>query len=212
VTSILLVDDHCVVRRGVRDILTESLGKLVFGEAAKPSEAIEQLLAVEWDVVLLDICLPGRSGLDVLRETKRLRPTVPVLVLSMHAEDQYAARALRAGASGYLNKDSAAEELACAVRKVLAGGTYVSERVAETLASNLRSCSPRAAHERLSDRELEVLRALAAGKKVKEIGTNLTLSEKTVSTYRSRLLGKMQMRTNAELIQYALREGLDRLD
>jgi len=208
VTRILLVDDHAVVRRGVRDILTESLGKVTFGEAAKPSEAIEQLETSDWDVVVLDISLPGRGGLDALREIKRLRPTVPVLVLSMHAEDHYALRALRAGAAGYVNKDSAAEDLAGAVRKVLAGGTHVSAKLAETLAKSLRSDSSRPAHERLSDRELEVLRALATGKTVKEIGVDLALSEKTVSTYRTRLLEKMQMRTNAELIQYALREGL----
>ena len=207
-TRILLVDDHAVVRRGVRDILTESLGKVTFGEAAKPSEAIEQLETSDWDVVVLDISLPGRGGLDALREIKRLRPTVPVLVLSMHAEDHYALRALRAGAAGYVNKDSAAEDLAGAVRKVLAGGTHVSAKLAETLAKSLRSDSSRPAHERLSDRELEVLRALATGKTVKEIGVDLALSEKTVSTYRTRLLEKMQMRTNAELIQYALREGL----
>ncbi len=207
-TRILLVDDHAVVRRGVRDILTESLGKVTFGEAAKPSEAIEQLETSDWDVVVLDISLPGRGGLDALREIKRLRPTVPVLVLSMHAEDHYALRALRAGAAGYVNKDSAAEDLAGAVRKVLAGGTHVSAKLAETLAKSLRSDSSRPAHERLSDRELEVLRALATGKTVKEIGVDLALSEKTVSTYRTRLLEKMHMRTNAELIQYALREGL----
>lgn len=207
-TRILLVDDHAVVRRGVRDILTESLGKVSFGEAGKPSEAIDLLQGEDWDVVVLDISLPGRGGLDALRDIKRLKPQVPVLVLSMHAEDHYALRALRAGASGYVNKDSAAEELAGAVRKVLSGGTHVSVRLAETLAKSLRSDTSRPAHERLSDRELEVLRGLAAGKTVKELGIELSLSEKTVSTYRTRLLEKMQMRTNAELIQYALREGL----
>jgi DNA-binding NarL/FixJ family response regulator len=207
-TRILLVDDHAVVRRGVRDILTESLGKVEFGEAAKPSEAIDKLQAEDWDVVVLDISLPGRGGLDALRDIKRLRPSVPVLVLSMHAEDHYALRALRAGAAGYVNKDSAAEDLAGAVRKVLAGGTHVSVHLAETLAKSLRSDNSRPAHELLSDRELEVLRALAAGKTVKQIGTDLSLSEKTVSTYRTRLLEKMQMHSNAELIQYAIREGL----
>jgi DNA-binding NarL/FixJ family response regulator len=208
VTRILLVDDHTVVRRGVRDILTESLGKVSFGEAGKPSEAIEKLQSADWDVIVLDISLPGRGGLDALQDMKRLRPSVPVLVLSMHAEDHYALRALRAGASGYVNKESAAEDLSGAVRKVLAGGTHVSARLAETLAKSLRHDGSRPPHERLSDRELEVLRGLAAGKTVKEIGIELALSEKTVSTYRTRLLEKMQMRTNAELIQYALREGL----
>jgi DNA-binding NarL/FixJ family response regulator len=207
-TRILLVDDHAVVRRGVRDILTESLGKVEFGEAAKPSEAIEKLQGEDWDIVVLDISLPGRGGLEALREIKRLRPAVPVLVLSMHAEEHYALRALRAGAAGYVNKDSAAEELSGAVRKVLTGGTHVSVHLAETLAKSLRSDTSHPAHERLSDRELEVLRALAAGKTVKQIGIELALSEKTVSTYRTRLLEKMQMHTNAELIQYAIREGL----
>jgi two-component system invasion response regulator UvrY len=208
VIRVLLVDDHAVVRRGVRDILTESLGKVVFGEAGKPSEALEKLQAEDWDIVVLDISLPGRGGLDALREIKRLRPTLPVLVLSMHAEDHYALRALRAGAAGYVNKESAAEDLSGAVRKVLAGGTHVSVRLAETLAKSLRTDTSRPAHDRLSDRELEVLRGLAGGKTVKQIGIDLALSEKTVSTYRTRLLEKMQMHTNAELIQYALREGL----
>jgi DNA-binding NarL/FixJ family response regulator len=192
----------------VREILAESLGKVSFGEAGKPSEAIDKLQSTDWDVIVLDISLPGRGGLDALRDMKRLRPSVPVLVLSMHAEDHYALRALRAGASGYVNKESAAEDLSGAVRKVLAGGTHVSARLAETLAKSLRNDASRPPHERLSDRELEVMRGLAAGKTVKEIGIELALSEKTVSTYRTRLLEKMQMRTNAELIQYALREGL----
>ncbi|MGA7744990.1 MAG: response regulator transcription factor [Polyangia bacterium] len=207
-TRVLLVDDHAVVRRGVRDILTEALGKVSFGEAGKPSEALEKLQKESWDVVVLDISLPGRGGVEALRDMKRLRPAVPVLVLSMHAEEHYALRALRAGASGYVNKEGAAEELAGAVRKVLMGGTHVSARLAETLAKSLSTGSSRPAHERLSDRELEVMRGLAAGKTVKEISAGLALSEKTVSTYRTRLLEKMQMHSNAELIQYALREGL----
>jgi len=208
VIRILLVDDHAVVRRGVRDILNEALGKVAFGEASKPSEAMVQIEEGEWDIVILDISLPGRGGLDTLREIKRIKPSLPVLVLSMHAEDHYALRALRAGAAGYVNKESAAEDLSGAVRKVLAGGTHVSVRLAETLARSLRTDASRPAHDLLSDRELEVLRGLAGGKTVKQIGIELALSEKTVSTYRTRLLEKMQMHTNAELIQYALREGL----
>jgi DNA-binding NarL/FixJ family response regulator len=192
----------------VRDILTEALGKVAFGEAAKPSEALEKLQQETWDVVVLDISLPGRGGVDALRDMKRLRPAVPVLVLSMHAEEHYALRALRAGAAGYVNKEGAAEELAGAVRKVLMGGTHVSARLAETLAKGLRDDSSRPPHDRLSDRELEVMRGIAAGKTVKEIGAGLALSEKTISTYRTRLLEKMQMHSNAELVQYALREGL----
>ena len=207
-TRVLLVDDHAVVRRGVRDILTEALGKVSFGEAGKPSEALEKMQKETWDVVVLDISLPGRGGVDALRDMKRLRPAVPVLVLSMHAEEHYALRALRAGAAGYVNKEGAAEELAGAVRKVLMGGTHVSARLAETLAKGLRDDSSRPPHDRLSDRELEVMRGIAAGKTVKEIGAGLALSEKTISTYRTRLLEKMQMHSNAELVQYALREGL----
>ena len=207
-TRVLLVDDHAVVRRGVRDILTEALGAVAFGEAGKPSEALEKLQTETWDVVVLDISLPGRGGVDALRDMKRLRPAVPVLVLSMHAEEHYALRALRAGAAGYVNKEGAAEELAGAVCKVLMGGTHVSARLAETLAKGLRNDSSRPPHERLSDRELEVMRSIAAGKSVKEISAQLALSEKTISTYRTRLLDKMQMHSNAELIQYALREGL----
>jgi DNA-binding NarL/FixJ family response regulator len=207
-TRVLLVDDHAVVRRGVRHILTEALGDVSFGEAGKPSEALEKLEHESWDVVVLDISLPGRGGVDALRDMKRLRPKVPVLVLSMHSEEHYALRALRAGAAGYVNKEGAAEELAGAVRKVLTGGTHVSARLAETLAKNLRTGSSRPMHELLSDRELEVLRGLAAGKTVKEISAELALSEKTVSTYRTRLLEKMQMRSNADLTQYALHEGL----
>lgn len=207
-TRILLVDDHAVVRRGVCEILTAALNQVTFGEASKPSEAMNELQNDTWDVVVLDLSLPGRGGLDTLREIKRLYPQLPVLVLSMHAEEHYALRALRAGAAGYVNKESAAEELAVAVRKVLAGGTHVSARLAETLAKSYRGDTTRPVHERLSDRELEVLRGLSKGKTVKQIGIDLSLSEKTVSTYRTRLLEKMQMRTNAELIQYALREGL----
>jgi DNA-binding NarL/FixJ family response regulator len=207
-TRVLLVDDHAVVRRGVRDILTEALGTVSFGEAGKPSEALEKMQKETWDVVVLDISLPGRGGVDALRDMKRLRPAVPVLVLSMHAEEHYALRALRAGAAGYVNKEGAAEELAGAVRKVLMGGTHVSARLAETLAKGLRDDSSRPPHDRLSDRELEVMRGIAAGKTVKEIGAGLALSEKTISTYRTRLLEKMQMQSNAELVQYALREGL----
>jgi DNA-binding NarL/FixJ family response regulator len=207
-TRVLLVDDHAVVRRGVRDILTEALGKVSFGEAGKPSEALEKMQKETWDVVVLDISLPGRGGVDALRDMKRLRPAVPVLVLSMHAEEHYALRALRAGAAGYVNKEGAAEELAGAVRKVLMGGTHVSARLAETLAKGLRDDSSRPPHDRLSDRELEVMRGIAAGKTVKEIGAGLALREKTISTYRTRLLEKMQMHSNAELVQYALREGL----
>jgi DNA-binding NarL/FixJ family response regulator len=204
----LLVDDHAVVRRGVRTLLEESFPGLDVGEAGQPHEAIALVDHEPWDFVLLDLALPGRGGLETLKEIKRARPALPVLVLSMHPEAQYAARALRDGAAGYVTKDSAPETIVAAVRKVLAGGTYVSDALAETLARALRAGEGRPAHERLSDRELEVLRGIAAGKRVKEIAGQLSLSEKTVSTYRARLLEKLDLRTNEQLVQYARREGL----
>jgi len=174
---------------------------------ARPWKSCKRKPGTSWCWTFRCQARRGRRAADM----KRLRPTVPVLVLSMHAEEHYALRALRAGASGYVNKEGAAEELAGAVRKVLMGGTHVSARLAETLAKSLSTGSSRPAYERLSDRELEVMRGIATGKTVKEISAGLALSEKTISTYRTRLLEKMQMHSNAELIQYALREGLGRL-
>jgi two-component system, NarL family, invasion response regulator UvrY len=205
---ILLVDDHAVLRRGVRQLLAEDLPGAVFGEAASGPAALEMVREQAWSLVVLDLSIPGRDGLDVLKEARGLAPAVPILVLSMHGEEQYAIRALRAGAAGYVTKESAPEELTRAVRKALEGGRYVSPTMAERLAAAVVDSASRAPHEALSDRELQVLLLLARGKSVKEIGVALALSEKTISTYRTRILDKMNMRSNAELMRYALRLGL----
>lgn len=205
-----MVDDHAVVRRGLRELLGEEFPSAEFGEAASGAEALARLAARPWGLVILDVSLPGRDGLEILKEALALRPGIPIMMLSVHGEDQYAIRALRAGAAGYVTKETAAEDLTAAVRKVLQGGKYVSPRLAEQMAAALstRDGTTRLLHEGLSDRELQVLRMLAVGKSVKEIGADLALSEKTISTYRTRIIGKMKMRSNAELMRYALRAGL----
>lgn len=204
----LLVDDHAVVRRGVRELLREEFGDAEFGEAGSADEACEQCRRGDWDLILLDIAMPpGRSGLDILRDLKLSCAKAAVLVQSMHTEEQFASRVMKAGAAGYITKQSMAQELIRAVRKLLAGGRYVSETFAEQLAGSLTD-SRRPAHEALSEREFQVLQKLASGSTVKEIGAELSLSIKTVSTYRSRLLEKLDMGSNADLARYAVREGL----
>lgn len=205
---ILIADDHAVVRRGIREILAGELGKTAFVEAQNAREVLDYARKQDWEVIILDISMPGRSGIDILNELRQLRPRSRVLVLSMHPEEQFARRALRAGAAGYLTKDGVSEELVKAVRKVLTGGRYVSPSLAERLAIELGKPSDKPAHERLSDREFQILQLLASGKTVSEIARDLSLSIKTVSTYRSRLLLKMEMKNNAELIRYAIQNHL----
>jgi two-component system invasion response regulator UvrY len=205
---VLIADDHAVFRRGLRETLAEIFSKVTFGEAKTAQETVELVRRHEWDVVILDISMPGKSGLDILDELKRLRPRLPILLLSMHPEEQFARRALKTGASGYLTKESVPEELKEAVRKVVAGGRYVSATLAEKLAVDLREGADVPLHELLSDREFQVLRMIASGKTVKEIAEDLSLSVKTVSTYRARILEKSGMKTNAELIRYALQTQL----
>jgi len=207
--KILITDDHAVLRRGLKQILEDGFGKLQFGEAANASEAIAAVAREHWDLVVLDITMPGRTGLEALKEIRVLKPTQRVLVLSVHSEDQFAVRVLKAGASGFLNKDSAPEELVKAVRKVTAGGRYVSASLAEKLAGTLdQPASDRPAHQSLSDREFQVLRMIGSGRTVSEIGVELSLSVKTVSTYRARILEKMQLHTNAELTRYCFENKL----
>ena len=206
--QILIVDDHAILRRGLKEILEREFRDVSIGGAGTAEQALTQLDSEKWDLVILDITMPGRSGVDVLRHFKALRPKLPVLVLSMHPEDQYGKRVLKAGASGYMNKESAPEELIKAVRKLLSGGRYVSPTLAETLAVDLGRDDGTPAHERLSDREFEVLRKMASGKTVGQIAQELHLSVPTVSTYRARILEKMGMSTNAELIRYALSHHL----
>jgi DNA-binding NarL/FixJ family response regulator len=208
VISILIVDDHAVIRRGLREILTDALGALSFGEAENAQGALEQVRKRNWDLLILDIVLPGRSGLDVLKDLKAVRPKLPVLVLTVHPEERFAKRALKAGAAGYVNKEEAPAELVKAVRKVLAGGRYVSPAFAERLAMDLAVETDKRIDELLSDREFEVLCSIASGKTVSQIAEQLRLSVKTISTYRSRILEKMGMKTNAELTHYALRNNL----
>ena len=207
-TRILIADDHAVVRRGLRQILDNVSPEVVLGEAATGEDALEQVRTKDWDLVILDLALPGKAGLDVLKELKRSHPRLPVLVLSMYPEDQFAVRVLRAGAAGYMTKESAPEELVKAVRKVLHGGKYVSPSLAERLALHLDPATSIPLHETLSDREYHVLLRIASGKSIKEIAYELTLRPKTVSTYRERILRKMRMKSNSELTHYAIKNAL----
>jgi DNA-binding NarL/FixJ family response regulator len=197
-----------VVREGLKRMLEREAPATVFAEAATRAEALALIGEGHWDLVVLDISLGKDSGLELLQELKRVRPRVPVLVLSMHSEEQYARRAFRAGASGYIMKDSAHAEIAGAVHKVLRGGKYVSPRLAEILVADFDDDVDRVAHERLSQREFEVLRLLGSGTTVSEIAAMLSLSDKTVSTYRTRVLEKLSLNTNAELVRYALEHSL----
>lgn len=205
---VLIADDHAVFRRGLRETLAEAFSRATFGEAKTAHEALEQVRRQDWDVVILDISMPGKSGLDILDDLKRLRPKLPILLLSMHPEQQFARRALKAGASGYLTKDSVPDELKTAVKKIVAGGRYVSATLAENLAVDLRRGGDTPLHELLSDREFQVMRMIASGKTVKDIAEDLSLSVKTVSTYRARILEKTGMKSNADLIRYALQTQL----
>ncbi len=203
--KILTIDDHEVVRRGLKDMFTKE--SATFGEARNGAEAVDLVRKQPWDIAVLDISLGGRSGLEVLSELKQLRPRMPVLILSMHAEEQYAVRAFRAGASGYINKASSGEELRKAILKIIKGGQYVGPALAEKIVVQL-SQPGKVPHENLSNREFEVLCSIASGQTVKEIAAKLSLSDKTISTYRRRILDKMDMRTNAELTHYAIRNKL----
>ena len=202
---ILLVDDHPVVRHGIRQILVEGLKNVSVGEASDAPGARASIRGDGWDVVVLDVTLPGESGLDLLKDIRRSHPGLPVLVLSMHPAAQFARRALAAGAFGYLTKESAPTELVYAVEQISRGRHYLGSRAHERPPSMRADRPP---HEALSDREYQVLRMLGSGKTVSEIAASLRLSVKTVSTYRARLLDKLQMRSNAELMRYAIENGL----
>lgn len=205
---ILIVDDHTLLRAGLRRILEDELSDCVVGEAASARELLEAVTRHDWNIVLLDIGLPDRSGLDALEDLRRARPDLPVLVLSMHGEEPFALRAFRAGASGYVTKERAPDELLRAVQRVVSGGRYVSASLAEKLVGVVARDRDDLPHERLSQREFEVFRALAAGKTVTEVASALFLSVKTVSTYRTRIFEKTELATNADLTRYALQHGL----
>ncbi|MEF8787752.1 MAG: response regulator transcription factor, partial [Planctomycetota bacterium] len=202
--NVLIVDDHAVVRRGLAEILTDEFAGVEIGHADTVAEARGSLREGDWDLAIVDIALPKESGLMLLKEIRDTWSDLPVLVLSFHPEKRYALRALRAGAAGYLTKEAAPDELVSAVRKVLDGGKYVTQSIAERLAFRVEDGSGEAPHERLSDREYQVMVRLASGKTVSQIADEMHLSVNTISTYRSRLLDKMDMETNAEVTRYAV--------
>jgi DNA-binding NarL/FixJ family response regulator len=205
---ILIADDHAIVREGLKQIVAETSDIRVEGEACDGHQVIDLIRREHWDLVLLDLSMPGRGGMDALRQLRRERPELPVLILSIHPEDQYALRALKDGASGYLTKESAPEELVKAIRKAARGGRYVSASLAERLAAEIAAGGDGPPHARLSDRELQVMLMLASGQTVSEVANELSLSVKTISTNRARLLKKMGMKTNAEVTYYAVKQGL----
>jgi DNA-binding NarL/FixJ family response regulator len=206
--KVLIADDHAVVRRGVREIIEEARLDLEVDEASSASKTMKAVRENAYDIVLLDIAFPDGSGLEVLRQIHSYSPQTRVLLLSMYSEEQYAERALRAGASGYLTKDSAPNELVMAIQKVAVGGKYITQSLAERLAEEIGAVVKKAPHETLSDREYQVLTRLGAGKSNREIASEISLSPKTVSTYRSRLLKKLNLKTTAEIVRYVMENRL----
>lgn len=205
---ILIADDHTVVRRGLKQILLEEFPSALIEEATDADILLKKVFKEEWDVVISDLSMPGRSGMDALQQIKLHNPKLPVLILSVHSEEHYAIRVLKAGASGYLNKESAPDELISAVRRLLMGKKYITPTIAEQLASGLDKDSDKPLHEILSDREFEVFKMIASGKSVSDIAEQMILSVTTVSTYRSRILAKMNLKTNADLTLYAIENKL----
>ena len=206
--KILIADDHSIVREGLKQIVAESPEMAVRGEAVNGQQVLELVHKTDYDLILLDIAMPGRGGIDTLKQLKIEKPEIPVLILSMYPEDQYAVRAIKAGAAGYLTKESAPEELIGAIKKVAQGGKYVSTDLAEKLVENLGKNTEKPDHTMLSDREYQVMIMIATGKTVKEIADELSLSVKTISTNRARALKKMGMKNNAEFAYYAIKQGL----
>jgi two-component system, NarL family, invasion response regulator UvrY len=207
-TRILLVDDHPVVRQGIKQVLAGAFDPALVGEAESAEQGLTEVRGTDWDVMVLDIGLPGMSGLDLLRNLRRECPDLPVLVLSMHPPDQFARRAINAGAAGYLTKDSAPTELVKAVGEVMAGRRYLNPAVIDELVTGQQPELAHPLHDLLSDREYQVLRMIASGRSVTQIATRLSLSTKTISTYRARVLEKMQMKTTAELMHYGIQHGI----
>ncbi len=205
---ILVADDHTVVREGIKQILAGQDDMIVEVEAASGQEVLQKVTQKNYDLILLDISMPGRSGLEILDDLKTLHPKIPVLILSMHPEEQYAVRTLRAGAAGYLTKTSAPQELVSAIQKVSRGGKYVTVSLAEKLAFELDAGAEKPRHEKLSNREYQVMLMLASGRSVREVAEELCLSAKTISTYRTRILEKMDMKKNAELTLYSVKNNL----
>ncbi len=206
--NILIADDHAVVRQGLRQIVSEVSHMKVLDEACDGHDVLQKISGNSYDVVVLDIKMPGTNVIDLIKNIKTHQPHLPILILSMYPEDQYATRVLKAGASGYLTKESAPKDLISAIQKVAAGGRYISGKMAEHLADQLRDDPEKPKHESLSDREFQVFRMIASGKSLKTISEELNLSEKTISTYRSRVLRKMNLKNNAEITHYAFKFGL----
>ena len=206
--KILIADDHTVVRKGLRQILLDEFPGAEIGEVADGGELVKKVMTAKWDVVVSDLSMPGRSGLDALQQIRLTHPDLPVLILSIHPEEQYALRALKSGASGYLSKDTAPDELVKAVQKVLLGKKYISQAIAEKLANTFSSDVSLQPHENLSDREFDVMKFLANGKSVSEIADTLSLSVTTVSTYRARIMTKMNLKSNSDLTKYAIENNL----
>lgn len=206
--KVIIVDDHSVVRKGLRQIIEETKDIVVVDEASSGYELLERIREKNYDVVLLDISMPGKDGLDTLKEIRYFKPDIKVLMFTVYPEEQYAVRVLKAGAYGYINKESEPEEIIGAIRKVAQGRKYVSPELAELLAANIGSTSETAKHETLSDREFQVMCMIASGKTVREIAEELALSINTISTYRIRILEKMNMKSNAELTHYAIKNNL----
>ncbi len=205
---VLIADDHPIVRRGLKQTVAETSDIVVADEASSGWEVLSKVRAGNYDVLVLDVSMPGRNGMDILRQLKNEKPGLPVLMLSIHPEEQYAVRALRSGASGYLTKESAPDELVAAIRKVSMGGRYVSSSLAERLACDLEKSGEQLPHQTLSNREYQVMCMIASGKTITEIAEELSLSGKTISTYRSRVLEKMEMKNNAELTYYAIKNKM----
>lgn len=206
--NILIADDHSIFRRGLKDLLSDGLGPVTMGECSNAFDLLQLLKQKKWDVVILDIGMPGTTGTDALIQVKRHRPSLPVIMLSMHPEDQYAVRMFKAGANAYLTKASAPEELVVAIKKVLDGGNYVSPSLGEKLVHLFHRGEEQAAHELLSDREFEVMRLLSSGRTVSQIAETMNLGTTTVSTYRARILEKLHLKNNAELMRYAVQQGI----
>lgn len=206
--KVLIVDDHFFVRQGLRSVLSEHFKKAVFGEASDAQNALEQAWKEDWDVVLLDISMPGRGGLDLLKELRSIKPKMPVIILSMHEEEQFAIRVLKLGACSYIRKDSAGHELVKGIEAALRGTKYITPSIAQRLALHIEKDVDGPAHETLSDREYQVMRLIASGKTVKEAGYELSLSVKTISTYRTRILMKLGLQNNSQIMRYAVQHGI----
>jgi len=205
---ILIADDHAIVRKGLKQIIIDEFPSATVIEVSDVESLVMQVIKENWDVIICDISMPGRSGVDALEQIKQIKPEIPVLMMSMHPEDQYALRVLKSGASGYLNKSTVHEELIKAIHTVRIGRKYITSSIAERLAGTLNTPVGKQPHETLSNREFEILKMIASGKSISDIARQLSLSATTVSTYRSRILEKMSMKSNADITRYALENGL----